>query len=103
MARMCAESEGFLMSTMPERRAADVDNDGGPAVPRVPTAESTEVAPRQCGRCRQWFDGDPTLHPRAIASWWLCPACHTTLLGDGRHRSAAAATTAAPGGTLDAH
>lgn len=91
------------MSTMPERRTAEVDDDGGPAVPRAPTAESTQVAPRQCGRCRQWFDGDPTLHSRAIASWWLCPACHTTLLGDGRRPSATAAAPApAPGGTLSA-
>lgn len=47
-----------------------------------------QVAPRQCGRCRQSFDGDPSLYPGALAEWWLCPPCRTALLGDGRGRSA---------------
>jgi hypothetical protein len=41
----------------------------------------TEVAQRLCGRCRQLFDGDPTLHPVAIPEWWACPACRIVLFG----------------------
>ena len=40
-----------------------------------------EPPPRQCGRCRAVFEGDPTLHATAIADWWLCPPCHAALLG----------------------
>ena len=36
---------------------------------------------RQCGRCRQTFPGDPTLHPVALPEWWLCPRCREALLG----------------------
>jgi hypothetical protein len=36
---------------------------------------------RQCGRCRQSFPGDPTLHPVALPEWWLCPPCREALLG----------------------
>jgi hypothetical protein len=36
---------------------------------------------RQCGRCRQSFPTDPTLHAVALREWWLCPPCHDTLLG----------------------
>ena len=40
-------------------------------------------APRQCGRCRSTFPGDPTL-PRGVAlGWWACPPCHELLLGPG--------------------
>jgi hypothetical protein len=78
------------MSRMPEHRTAHVE-----ARPRP------ELAPRQCGRCRQWFDGDPALHPGAIAAWWLCPACHTALLGDGPDRSPSTRAPT-PGGTHDA-
>lgn len=38
-----------------------------------------QLAQRQCGRCRQLFDGDPTLHPAAIAEWWACDACRARL------------------------
>lgn len=39
-----------------------------------------EVLPRrQCGRCRQLFDGDPALHPDAIPDWWACDACRAKL------------------------
>jgi hypothetical protein len=57
--------------------AADTDN-GSP--PR----------PRQCGRCRSMFPGDPTLHPNALPDWWLCPPCRTALLGGPRQRTASA-------------
>ena len=42
--------------------------------------------PRQCGRCRLTFPGDPTLAPRTLAGWWLCPPCRATLLGGPRNR-----------------
>ena len=54
---------------------------------------SNTLAPRQCGRCRQLFDGDPTLHAHAIAEWWACPPCRLALLGP--ERPAAATPTAA--------
>ena len=48
----------------------------------APTRPS-DVPLRQCGRCRQLFDGDPTLDaPHAIPDWWLCTACHAVLIGD---------------------
>jgi hypothetical protein len=37
--------------------------------------------PRQCGRCRQSFPGDPTLHPLAKPDWWLCSPCREALFG----------------------
>lgn len=61
-----------------------------PARPPVPPADSLDVrdggravAARTCGRCRQLFDGDPTLHPTARAEWWACPACRVALFGPG--------------------
>jgi hypothetical protein len=40
-------------------------------------------APRQCGRCRGTFPGDPTL-PRGLdLGWWACPPCHEYLIGSG--------------------
>ena len=38
------------------------------------------LPPRRCGRCRQPFDGDPTLPPGSRAAFWLCPACRAILL-----------------------
>jgi hypothetical protein len=32
----------------------------------------TDPSRRQCGRCRQHFDGDAALHAGAIADWWAC-------------------------------
>ena len=46
--------------------------------------EQQTVRPRQCGRCRKMFDGDPTLHPTAIPDWWACPPCRAVLLGPER-------------------
>jgi hypothetical protein len=48
-----------------------------------------EVRPRQCGRCRLIFEGDPTLHPTALPEWWLCPACRVALWGERRRSPAA--------------
>jgi len=48
------------------------------------------VAPRQCGRCRAMFPGDPTLHPVALPEWWLCPLCRLALLGASPRRPATA-------------
>jgi hypothetical protein len=45
------------------------------------TQEPNELRPRQCGRCRQLFEGDPTLHPTALPEWWACPPCRTALFG----------------------
>lgn len=53
------------------------------AVP--PRAVEESVPPRQCGRCRLTFPGDPTLAPLG-RGWWLCPPCHDALLGKGRGR-----------------
>ena len=44
------------------------------------------VPPRQCGRCRQFFAGDPLLSVSIQQAWWLCPPCHATLLGADRKR-----------------
>jgi hypothetical protein len=47
------------------------------------------VRPRQCGRCRSYFDGDPSLPPQTQSEWWLCDPCRQVLLGHGpRQRSA---------------
>ena len=37
------------------------------------------LEPRQCGRCRQLFDGDPALHADAIPDWWACEPCRAKL------------------------
>lgn len=37
---------------------------------------------QQCGRCRLFFDGDPTLHASALPEWWLCAECRMRLLPD---------------------
>jgi hypothetical protein len=49
-----------------------------------PTAERDVVVlpKRHCGRCRELFDGDPTLHATAIPEWWACPACRVIMFGD---------------------
>jgi hypothetical protein len=59
-----------------------------PAVAGPPTRERARpgaadgtIAPRQCGRCRAMFPGDPTLDPFALPEWWLCPPCRLALLG----------------------
>jgi hypothetical protein len=46
--------------------------------------------PRQCGRCRLVFPGDPTLDAHAISYWWLCPPCRTAFFGDDDGRKQAA-------------
>jgi hypothetical protein len=40
-------------------------------------------APRQCGRCRGMFPGDPTLPPGLDTGWWACTPCRDRLLGPG--------------------
>lgn len=42
--------------------------------------DSNGVPPRQCGRCRMMFDGDPTLDIRAQREWAVCPSCEAILL-----------------------
>jgi NAD-dependent SIR2 family protein deacetylase len=41
---------------------------------------SGAVPPRQCGRCRMMFEGDPTLDTRARREWAVCPSCEAILL-----------------------
>jgi hypothetical protein len=48
------------------------------------TDDGSQPPPRQCGRCRLMFPGDPTLHPTALPDWWLCPPCRAALLGGPR-------------------
>ena len=68
--------------------AARLDERGWPRLggqstgepPRPRGADGT-IAPRQCGRCRAMFPGDPTLDPFALPEWWLCPPCRLALLG----------------------
>jgi hypothetical protein len=40
-----------------------------------------EPPPRQCGRCRLMFEGDPTLYAPALPDWWVCPPCRAALFG----------------------
>ena len=42
--------------------------------------DNDDLPPRQCGRCRMMFEGDPTLHARAQSGWSLCPTCEAILL-----------------------
>ena len=42
--------------------------------------DGDELLPRQCGRCRMMFEGDPTLDVRARNGWFLCPTCEASLL-----------------------
>jgi len=51
------------------------------SAPRDGEGDGT-LSPRQCGRCRKLFAGDPTLHPVALPEWWLCLPCRLALLGD---------------------
>jgi hypothetical protein len=54
-------------------------------------------APRQCGRCRGTFPGDPTL-PRGVQlGWWACPPCYELLLGPGAMAKSGSAAKAATG------
>lgn len=45
-----------------------------------PDSDGDDVPPRQCGRCRMMFDGDPTLDPLVRNEWALCPACEAIIL-----------------------
>ena len=53
-------------------------------------ASESGLAARQCGRCREFFDGDPALNPTAIPEWWACPACREIMFGDRSGRSTTA-------------
>ena len=46
-----------------------------------------EPGPRQCGRCRMMFEGDPTLDVRARNDWCLCLTCEAILLPDVARRA----------------
>jgi hypothetical protein len=54
---------------------------GEPAA--FPTLDSVlPPAPRQCGRCRIVFPGDPSLDSSRKPGWWVCPPCRIALFGD---------------------
>jgi hypothetical protein len=42
--------------------------------------DQQELPPRQCGRCRMMFEGDPALDILVRNEWCLCPACEGILL-----------------------
>ena len=48
-------------------------------------ADGEALPPRQCGRCRMMFEGDPALDIRMRNEWCLCRACEAALL-PGRAR-----------------
>ena len=58
----------------------------GTAEPAPPGDGDEGLTPRQCGRCRERFPGDPTLHSGALAELWFCPPCRLALLGEGPGR-----------------
>jgi len=66
-----------------------------PALAALPVA-GDEERPRQCGRCRLFFDGDPALPPDAKPEWWICPPCHEILLGSGSRGRGAPQLTLVP-------
>lgn len=57
-----------LPLAVPERQAV-IDPD-----------DPEELPPRQCGRCRMMFEGDPALDISLRNAWCLCPACEAVLL-----------------------
>ncbi len=65
---MSRDVSPFAVPVVAVERATEPENDAG------------EVSPRQCGRCRMMFDGDPTLEVRAQNEWALCPSCEAILL-----------------------
>jgi hypothetical protein len=40
-----------------------------------------DPAPRQCGRCREFFSIASSTDPTLQAKWWVCPACRTKFFG----------------------
>ena len=57
----------------------------------IPHRLVDRAPPRQCGRCRLMFAGDPTLYyPPGRPSWWLCLPCRASLLGRHPHPTGAA-------------
>jgi hypothetical protein len=48
----------------------------------VARTASRPPPPRQCGRCRLEFPGDPSLDPSRAPTWWACPPCHAALFPD---------------------
>ena len=51
------------------------------------TVVSLPPLPRQCGRCRQVFAGDPALDPSLPARWWVCPPCREALFPNDRSQN----------------
>ena len=63
--------------------AQPADGSGGLGT-RLAQPEQRVLPARQCGRCRELFDCDPSPHARAIADWWLCEGCRAALYGPSR-------------------
>jgi hypothetical protein len=53
----------------------------------ISDSDAASVPSRQCGRCRAVFPGDPTIPFGTMPDWWLCPPCHTALLGPPKPRT----------------
>ena len=50
----------------------------GPTI--VPLPSEAREPTRLCGRCRQSFDGDPTMPVGPLTEWWLCTECRSVLM-----------------------
>lgn len=50
------------------------------SVPGAAQTGAHTLPQRRCARCRQLFDGDPTLPPTPLPEWWACPPCREKLL-----------------------
>ena len=74
-------AEGALSPFDFDRRLAVVKRWRAQVADETMRGEHDEPFPRRlCGRCRQSFEGDPTLPPRSRAAFWLCPPCRAILL-----------------------
>ena len=70
---------------LPERAMASPQPDPAPQPQPQPQPQPRpQLLPRQCGRCRQMFEGDPDLEPGTIADWWVCATCRLVLLPPAR-------------------
>lgn len=77
----------------PSSPAAAGDADPPSVAPDTQAVADEQLPSRRCGRCRELFDGDLTLHPLAQASWWLCPPCREIPLDTRPHPAGAHADT----------
>lgn len=52
------------------------------SIPVNDRSDTTSVPTRQCGRCRAHFALAEDLERAWVREWWVCPACHASLLPD---------------------